>query len=190
MNESMINEIRDLVESACKNKNNNYKYGAWTHHISSVVKNSKMLARKLGADEEIVELAALLHDYASVLNNDLYPEHHIHSTKLAEEILRRYNYPEERIEMVKHCIYAHRGSKDIPRETIEAEIVASADAMAHFDNVSSLLHLAFVSLGMGIDEGTKYVLGKLERDWRKMMPEAREILKEKYEAIKVALMIK
>jgi hypothetical protein len=32
-------------------------------------------------------------------------------------------------------------------------------------------------------------LKKLERDWKKLMPEAKEIIKEKYEAIKLALKI-
>jgi len=185
----MIEEIRKLVKEACEDKKNEYGYGAWTYHISSVVKYAKLLARKLDADKEIVEIGALLHDYASVLNRDWYPEHHVHSARLAEEILKKHNYPEEKIEKVKHCIYAHRASKNIPRETTEAEIIASADGMAHFDNVSSLLQLAFVTHGKGIDEGTKYVLDKLERDWKKLMPEAKEIIKDKYEAIKLALKI-
>ena len=143
----------------------------------------------MNADEEIAETAALLHDYASILNEEWYPEHHIHGTRLAEEVLREYNYPEDRIEKVKYCIYTHRASKNIPRETVEAKIVASADGMAHFDNVSSLLHLVFVNDKMGIDEGTKVVLDKLERDWNKLMPEAKEMVKEKYDAIKLALEI-
>ena len=185
----MIEEIRKLVKEACEDKKNEYGYGAWSHHISSAVKYAELLAGKLDADKEIVGIGALLHDYASVLNQEWYPEHHVHSTRLAEEILRKHNYPEEKIQRVKHCIYAHRASKNISRETIEAKIIASADGMAHFDNVSSLLHLAFVTHGKVIDEGTKYVLDKLERDWNKLIPEAKEIIKEKYEAIKLALKI-
>lgn len=185
----MIEEIRTLVKNACEKRENKFGYAAWTHHVSSVVKYSKLLAKKMDADEEITETAALLHDYASILDQDWYAEHHIHGTRLAEEILREYNYPEDRIEKVKHCIYAHRASKNIPRETVEAKIVASADGMAHFDNVSSLLHLVFVNDKMGIDEGTKAVLDKLERDWNKLMPEAKEMVKEKYDAIRLALEI-
>ena len=185
----MIEELRTLVKNACKERENKFGYSAWTHHVSSVVNYSKVLAKKMNADEEIAETAALLHDYASILNEDWYPEHHIHGTRLAEEVLREYNYPEDRIEKVKYCIYTHRASKNIPRETVEAKIVASADGMAHFDNVSSLLHLVFVNDKMGIDEGTKVVLDKLERDWNKLMPEAKEMVKEKYDAIKLALEI-
>ena len=183
----MIEEIKELVEKACKKDTNHFGYGVWSHHISSVVKYAKLLAKKLNADEEICEISALLHDYASVINKDWYPEHHIHSARLAEEILSRYNYPKEKIESIKHCIISHRASKNIPQETLEAKIVASADSMAHFDNVHSLLYLAFVVHKKEIDEGTKWVLDKLERSWNKLIPEAKEIIREKYDAIKLAL---
>lgn len=183
----MIEEIKKLVEEACRKDTNHFGYGAWSHHISFVVKYAKLLAKKLGADEEICEIAALLHDYASILNKDWYPEHHIHSARLAEEILSKYNYPKEKIEAVKHCIMSHRASKNIPQETIEAKIVASADSMAHFDNVHSLLYLAFVVHKMDIEQGTKWVLDKSERSWNKLIPDAKEIIKEKYDAIKFAL---
>ena len=187
MRVNIIEEIRKLVEDACKKESNYFGYGAWSHHISKVVKYSKLLARKLNADEEICEIAALLHDYASVVNKDWYPEHHIYSAKLAEEILLKYNYPKEKLEVVKHCILSHRASKNIPQETLEAKIVASADSMAHFDNVNSLLYLAFVIHKKNIEDGTKWVLNKLERSYKKMIPEARKIIKEKYEAIKLVL---
>ena len=118
------------------------------------MKYAKILSKKLDADEEICEIAALLHDYASIVNKDWYPEHHIHSARLAEEILSKYNYPKEKIEAVKHCIMSHRASKNIPQETIEAKIIASADSMAHFDNVRSLLYLAFAVHKMDIEQET------------------------------------
>ena len=184
---NIIKNIGKIVENACKKDTNAYGNGSYSHHILTVVKYSKMLARKLKADMEIVEIAALLHDYASVVNKKWKENHHIYGSRLAEEVLKKYNYPKDKIEQVKHCIVSHRASKKIPRETIEAKIVASADAMAHFDKFNSLLYFAFTKGGMGIDEGTKWVLGKLERDWKKLMPEAKEMVRGKYEGIKIAL---
>lgn len=177
--------IEKLVEAKCREKTNFYGYRAWSHHIKSVVDSARLLAKKVGADEEIVEIAALLHDVASVSNKDWYEEHHIHSARLAEKILNEYDYSKDKIERVKHCILAHRGSRKIKRETLEAEVVASADSMAHFDNVNSLLELALVIYKMDTDEGTRWVLDKLERSWQKLMPEAKEILADKYAAIKL-----
>lgn len=184
----MLEEIRKLVKESCQKKTNIFGYGAWSHHITSVVKYAKLLAKKLKADKEILEIAALLHDYAGIKKKGWYPKHHIHSARLAEEILKKYNYPIARIEKVKQCILTHRASKNITRKSIEAEILAAADYMAHFDNVHSLLYLAFVQHRMKIDRGKRWVLAKLKRDWDRLkLPEAKEIIRDKYEAIRKAL---
>jgi len=47
-----------------------------------------MLTSKTGADEEIVEIAALLHDIASIKYNDV-ENHHISGAKEAERILKK-----------------------------------------------------------------------------------------------------
>jgi uncharacterized protein len=138
----------------------------------------------LQADEEIVEIAALLHDIAGIKDRDNYENHHLLGAEEAEKILKGFNYPQEKIEKIKHCILTHRGSKSIKRETLEAECVASADAMAHFDTIPALLHFVFVRLGMDVDEGTKWLRDKLDRSWTKLIPEAKEIVKDKYEATK------
>ena len=185
----MIEEIKKLVEEACKKETNPFGYRAWHDHVLPTVKYPKILAKKLGADEEVVEIASLLHDYAGIVSKDMYAEHHDHGAKLAEEILKKYNYPQDKIEMVKHCIYAHRASQKIPRETKEAEIVAVADSMAHFENVSSLLYLAYVKHKMDGEEGRKWVLAKLGRSWEKLIPEAKEIIRNKYKAVKKVLSV-
>jgi len=183
----MIKEISNIVEKACKDKDNYFGYGAWTHHILPVVKYAKLMAKKLGADEEIVEIAALLHDYASVKDHKLYKEHHLHGAILAEKILKKYDYPLEKIERIKHCITSHRGSKIAKKLTKEALCVADADSMAHFDSVSSLFYLAFFSHKMDIDEANEWLLQKLERSWNKLSPKAKTIMKDKYEASRLLL---
>ncbi|MFA6097757.1 MAG: HD domain-containing protein [Candidatus Paceibacterota bacterium] len=183
----MIKEISEIVEKACKNRTNYFGYGAWTHHILPVVKYAKLMAKKLGADEEIVEIAALLHDYASVKDRKLYEEHHVHGARLAEMILKKYDYPPQRIREVKHCILSHRGSRMAKKLTSEALCVADADSMAHFDSVSSLFFLAFFSHKMDIDEANDWIAKKLERSWKKLSPAAKEIIKDKHEACKLVL---
>lgn len=185
--QKVTNEVVKLVESACRKKTNFYGCSIWTHHIVYVVKYAKLLAKKLKADQEVVELAALLHDYAAISNKNLSSQHHLHGAKLAEEILKKYHFPQKKIEEIKKCILTHRASQNLLPQTLEAKIIASADAMAHFDNIDSLLHLAYVQHKLGIDEGTKWVLAKLERSWQKLMPEAKQLLEKKYEAIKIAL---
>lgn len=183
----VLEKIAAQVEEACRSSTNPFGYGIWSHHTVHVVEYAQVLARRLGAEEEIVTLAALLHDYAAIRDENLRAQHHIHGARLAEERLRSYGYPEERIAQVAHCILSHRASVSVPRNTLEAEVVASADAMAHFTSVASLLHFAFAKRGLSVEEGSAWVLAKLARSWEKLRPEAQELVREKYDAIKMAL---
>ena len=183
----MLAEIARIVEEACAKETNIFGYGIWTHHITQVTKNGKRLAEMFGADPEIVEIAALLHDYASIKNKALYKDHHIHSPVEAEKLLKRFGYPQERIAAVRECIVAHRGSVPRERRSAEAECLANADAMAHIEQVPALLELAFVQHGMGIDEGAEWVRAKLERSWNKLSPEVQMMMREKYEAALMTL---
>lgn len=179
--ENMISSIEKLVKDVCFSKTNFFGPGIWTHHIIFVVKYSKMLAEILDADQEIVEIAALLHDYASIKDFSLSEEHHIHGAREAELILKTFNYPEDKINKVKQCILSHRGSVIIERNSPEEICVASADAMAHIDQVVSLLYAAFTRRGLSIEDGTIWVRDKLKRTWNKLCPEAQKIIKHKYE---------
>ncbi len=178
----MIQQISNIVQEACSKDTNIFGYAIWTHHITHVVQSAKQLAALLDADVEIVEIAALLHDYASVKDKALYQDHHINGAVEAEKILAQFDYPAEKIAAVKHCIESHRASIAEQRRSIEAECVASADAMAHIQNVPALLYSAYTARKMDIDEGITWLREKLQRSWAKMIPEAREIVRDKYEA--------
>jgi len=183
----MINEIKIIVEDACKSDSNAYGYGIWTHHIVLVVKYAKLLAVKLHADTEIVEIAALLHDYAGIKDSTMTENHHIHGADEAQQILSRFNYPQDKIQKVKNCILTHRGSVPMKKLSLEAECIASADAMTHVFQVPSLLYLAYVKHGMGIDEGKEWVLKKVERSMSKLCPEAKVMVNEHYLTVKEVL---
>ena len=187
-NEEMIECISKIVEDACKSDSNIFGHGIWSHHIVYVVKYAKELAEKLNADTEVVEIAALLHDYAGIKDSSLAEDHHIHGALEADRILTEFGYPQDRIQRVKDCILSHRGSVLSERLTPEAECIASADAMTHVYQVPSLLHLAYVSHGMGIDEGKFWVLNKIERSMKKLCPEAREMIEDHYLKVKAVLL--
>lgn len=181
----IVRKVERMVEGECKKPVNIFGHAFWTYHIIPVVRYAKLLAKRFDANKEIVELAALLHDIG-VIQGDK-PNHHISGAKEAEEILKKFNYPQEKIEKIKHCIFAHRASESIPRKTIEAKCIASADAMAHFDEVSQLFESAFIRFKMNPEEGKKWILEKLKRDWKKLIPEARKLVRDKYDAAKLLL---
>ena len=141
-------------------------------HFEGVLKYAKMLAEKEDVDTEIIEISVLLHDMSSVRGD--YEDHHIKSAKIAEDLLLKLNYPKEKIEQVKHCILAHRGSKDIKRETREAQILADADALCHFDEVDALFNAY---------KTKEEVLAKLKRSYNKLSERAKPLVKGKLKLI-------
>lgn len=183
MNNILIEELTELVENACKSKSNKYGYGIWSHHIKPMLKISTKLADLYNAEEEIVIIATLLHDLAGIRDDSKTKDHHIYGAIEAEEILRKYNYPEVGIEKVKKCILNHRGSINNIKDSVEEICVADADAMAHIEQIGSLFYLVYKELNMELDEGIQYINGKINRDWNKMSEKSKELFKYKYERV-------
>lgn len=183
----LVEKITKIVEEECKKETNFFGYGIWEYHITSIVKYAKILAKEFECDEEIVKIAALLHDYASIKDYNMYEEHHIHGAKEAEKILKGFKYPQNKIEMVKECIFAHRGSKVMTKTSKEAICIADADAMSHFDYIGSMFYLAFFSHKMDVKEANVWLKGKLNRSWNKLSDKGKELIKPKYDAIMLLL---
>jgi len=180
MDKKLTEKIREFVEGECMKPTSKYGYEPYEFHFIPVVRYSVVLARELGADEEVVELAGWLHDIGSIIYGR--EEHHITSQEIAERKLREFGYPEDRIRKVCYCIASHRGSQGIPRESTEAQILADADSMAHFDDVGGLFKAAFVFEGKTQKDGTFSVLNKLKNSYQKLSPPARKIVQSKFEA--------
>lgn len=176
----LIKKLTKLIEDTCKKPSNIYGYGAWSQHIKKVIYFAKILAQKNNADKQIVEISAILHDYASVLDSKMYSKHEIFGAKLAQDLLQKDNYPQDKIDRVKNCILNHRGSKPRTKMTIEEICIADADAMAHFTSIGSLFYLCFNTHKLSIEESEKWILKKLERSYKKISPMAREIINPYY----------
>jgi len=183
---NMIKNIKEDIKRRCESPNNFFGNGSY-EHIESVAKNAVELAEVYKADVEVCEIAGWLHDIASITDYALYENHHIHGADMAEEILKKYNYPKDKIELVKLCILNHRGSVLKEKATIEEICVADADAISHYDTLPSLFYLAFVQRKLNINDGTEFVRSKLERSYNKMSENSKEYYKEKRDFIKSIL---
>jgi putative nucleotidyltransferase with HDIG domain len=181
----IVDKARNFVEQECKKPANRYGYEPFTAHFTPVHDYAKKLAEELGADVELVEIAAWFHDIGSIMVRR--EDHHITGAKIAEEKLKEWNYPLEKIEKIKHCIISHRGSQNIKRESKEAEILAEADAMTHFDMIPDLLHVAFVNEAKPRKEGIASVRQKVINSYNKLSPKAKELVKNKYDAAMLLL---
>lgn len=182
MESKMISDIKEMIRERCESPNNFFGIGIY-QHIESVANHAAELAKFYNADVEVCEIAGWLHDIASITDYNLYENHHIHGAYIAEEILKSYNYPEDKIELVKLCILNHRGSVLKEKTTKEEICVADADAISHYDTLPSLFYLAFVQRKLNIQDGVEFVKNKLDRSYNKMSKESKEYYKLKREAI-------
>lgn len=102
-------------------------------HIERVYRMATRLAQAEGADLEIVQTAALLHDAegsAPGQENGNRATHHLNSAEFARQILEDAGWESERIEAVLHCIRAHRfrSGREEP-STLEAKVLFDADKL-------------------------------------------------------------
>lgn len=185
--QEIINEIYEEVKRRCSLPSNFYGVGAWDHHIEIVYQIAKNNAKLYGANQDIVSLAALLHDIASVTNKDYTEEHHLIGAEIAEKLLQKYNLTQEQITLIKKCILNHRGSRLMTKNSPEEICLADADAMAHFYSIPSLLEMVYVEKKLSIDDGAEFVLNKLKRSYNKLSPQGKKIVSSRYKAALLVL---
>ena len=181
-----VKKARDYVEEECKKPTSKYGYEPFPYHFAYVAEYAGKLADKLGGDKEAVLIAAWMHDIGSILVGR--EKHHETGAEIAANKLIEWGYPKEKTELVRKCILNHRGSRDMKRHSIEEQIVAEADAMSNFDNIAGIFKAAFVYENLNQGQATKAARDKLERKWKKIhFEESREIIRPKYEAMRILL---
>lgn len=182
MREDILKGLQQEIYDRCQRETNEFGMGCY-YHIAAVVQNAEILADEYGADKEIVMIAAWLHDIASITDYSLYELHHIHGAKMACDILKKYNYDDEKVLLVQKCIENHRGSVSSEKSSMEELCVADADAISHFDSVPSLLYLAYVQKKLGIEDGREFVKYKLRRSFQKLSARGKKLYQHKFEKV-------
>lgn len=114
------------------------------------------LAKAEGADPEIVQAAALLHDSrGSDLLSGERLAHHEASSRFAGLILQDAGWHPQRIQAVQHCIRAHRyrGEAENEPRTIEAKVLFDADKLDVLGAIGAARTIAYaVQAGQPIYE--------------------------------------
>jgi len=185
MNNNIVEEARKFVEEETRKPESKYPT-AYDFHFVSMHDTAKRLAETLNADIEIVELAAWLHDIGSVMIGR--ENHHITGAEIAEKKLRELNYPEEKIQKVKKCILNHRGSIKNKAESKEEQIIADADAIDAFNNVSKQFLVTLVHEKLSLEEAKASIINKLNNKYDQLsLEESKILIKPKYEAAMLLL---
>ncbi len=181
--DNIVQQIKTLI---CK-KSDEYQandpgnYNFWDGHLKYVFKEAVNLAKEYGADSEIVQLGALLHDIAQIERGEK-KDHEIYGRDIAERILREYGYPEDRAQRVLGCILHHRSSKNA--ENLEELCVADADILAHFDNIPMLFDAAYnVHKMVGLENVRNFMQETFERDFDDLSDRTKAKFAPRYQTI-------
>lgn len=172
-------EVKGKIEEYKINSEDNYDY--WNEHIKYVYAESKLLAEKYDADIEIVSLGALLHDIALICKVGDRKDHNINGKILAEQILKKYDYPEDKMNKVLGCVYNHRSSKNATNN--EELCVADADILAHFDNIPMLFNSAFNRNQIALKDVREWMKQFFEKDYNDLSDRTKNEFKERYDLI-------
>lgn len=183
---NIIQEIKNFVEEECRKPTSKYGYEPFIFHFIPMVDYAEKLTTELWDDLEVILVAAWLHDIGSIMYGR--QDHHITGAKIAEEKLQERWYPTQKIELIKKCILHHRGSQQSTRDSIEEKIIAEADVISNFDNITGLFMAALVYENKTQAEAKDSVRQKLERKWNQLhFDTSKKIIRPKYEAMMLLL---
>src|SRR2546425_13053383 len=126
----------------------------WAHgrsHIERVVGIALKIGKQEGADLDVIELAAILHDVFE--NKETHSNiegfrHEIEGAKEARKILKQLGVADKTIDAVCHCIESHRKRTSTEPQTIEAKCLFDADKLDCIGAIG-VLRSAFVSFDHG-----------------------------------------
>ncbi|MGI6315226.1 MAG: HD domain-containing protein [Christensenellales bacterium] len=178
--------VTEYIKGRLMAANQKYKdnsrdgFDFWEQHIRLVVEGSLVLAEEYGADREIVELGALLHDIALVSSVGKRRDHHINGGKIADKLLTKYGYPDDKKARVLGCVLHHKSSKYA--ENIEEICVADGDILAHFRNIP----LCFVSACRRRKFNTSSVDGWVryfQQEWDDLSVRTKQSFKPEYDTV-------
>lgn len=101
-------------------------------HVIRVYNLSLTLAHDENLDLDVLKVAALLHDIARVREDNDHTgntDHAVLSAQMAEPILKKFGFSQEKIKHIQDSIISHRYRTGIKPKTKEAKILFDADKL-------------------------------------------------------------
>jgi HD superfamily phosphodiesterase len=143
--ESIRNEIYELFRQDTGERKYSYVRRDWVfpNHFDVMIDLSKEMCNKYGGDEDICEIAILLHDVGLVYERkSASPEgHEERGIEYARKILNKNVIPSQTQEKIIECIRATDAQEE--PSSINAKIVRTADALSQFISVHFFAKAAF-----------------------------------------------
>jgi uncharacterized protein len=137
----------------------NYRW----EHVTAVAQLAMRLAELTGADQDVVEAAAWLHD----IRKETREQHAIEGAVFARQFLPTTDFPPAKIEAVAEAIEAHMGLwRDEPLTNLEAMVLWDADKLSKI-GLTAVFHWTGGSLaGSQMTNVDSLVDNSRQLDWQ------------------------
>lgn len=124
-------QLVKTVKSSLEKENTGHDY----EHAKRVLANAIMISKSKQIDNDVLLAACLLHDIA--FKDGFVVDHHIVGAKQSKEILKKINFPKEKIEKVVLAIEDHMGNIVAPIRKAE-ELQIESKILRDADNIDAL----------------------------------------------------
>lgn len=178
-----------LREKVIKEAKETTQIGDWflSKHLMEVERFANLLCDKHpDADRDIVGFGVWFHDIGRLRGQD--EGHDVYGAEEAKRVLIKEGVDTDKIKRVYEVCRSH-GCKDVKPESLEAKILATADAMSHFTHSFYFRLFQYYKDELTFEEIKDKILQKLERDFNDKIAfdEGRDEVRKQYEAMKVVL---
>lgn len=165
---SKLQQVQTKVRELYASKNpNRDEWTDWLYdnHVLVVAKYARELAKKYGANEDLSEAAALLHDIADVEMPRMSPDHEKVSLEIARRIMTEAGFTPDEISLVVDDAVRYHSCHDSKKpKSAEGLILATADSLAHL-KTDFYIHATW-SFGKtrSLEELKDWAVKKIDRD--------------------------
>ncbi len=157
-------------------------------HLLLVEGFGLQLADRLGADRDVVRVAALLHDTAAIRDYGCVPVHADAGAALVEELCgpggelaSALNLTAARIAMVGRCCREHSSPKRSGETIPESVCVSNADGMAQIARPFYWFHYARTLKKQSYPDAVAWYRTVVEGAWNALIEDARAIVTREHE---------
>lgn len=134
-------------------------------HVQAVVRLAVRLAECTGADCQVCEAAAWLHDVSKTHSRARSTDHGLDGAVMARDILAQSDFPVEKVEAVTDAIAKHVGLEtSAPIEPLEAAILWDADKLSKL-GATIVLHGIGYELSKGENTTEALIKGLCDEQW-------------------------
>lgn len=191
------NKIMTRIEKLEESVRNLYKaqdpersdWADWLgeHHVFLVAGKAAKLADMYGANPDLAQAAALLHDIADTKMSRFAQTHEETSLHMARELMKAAGFNDAEIKLAVDDAIRYHGCHDgrIPN-SLEGKVLASADAAAHLQSDYYIFATWALGKEKDLPEVKKWVLKKIDRDFNNkiLFDDIKDLCRKDYEQLK------